>query len=406
MRILAAALADISPARLRADDSTLVAFGTRHTLSDTMSDTRGVGAARRWLYRTLTQDAHACGGCLRVEYDPFDVAAERAPGKPTVHVVNVLAWLPGRDTTRVVVMGGHHDSCRCSLDLFNATSDAPGANDDGSGSSAVLELARVFSERYPHGLEATVVFALYSGEEEGLWGSIHLAERLHRQGYHVVAGMTDDIVGNVRDETGRVDSTSVRIFGAEPENGPSRELARYVWALDGLYEPDFQIVPVFRVDRLGRGGDHIPFVMAGDAGLRFTERLEDYARQHLPTDDFAHVDFDYVARVARLNGATIGALAAAPAPPDSAFAVRDTASGGQFWHLAWTPVAGAVRYEVLVRRTTSPTYERVIDAGPATSYLLREQLDDEWAAVRAVAPTGARSLALSVLRVARPTPTR
>jgi hypothetical protein len=300
-------------------------------------------------------------------------------------------------------MGGHYDSCRCSLDSFDATGDAPGANDDGSGSSAVIELARVMSHHYPRGLNATVIFALYSGEELGLLGSTHLVERLHHQGYRVVAGFTDDIDGNVVAQDGHVDSTSVRIFAADPDNGPSRELGRYVWAVGAIYEPEFSVLPVFRVDRIHRGGDHIPFVDAGDAGLRFTERLENYTRQHLPTDDFAHVNFGYVARVARLNGAAIGALAAGPPTPDSVVATRDAAAGGQHWRLMWAPVAGAVRYEVLVRSTTAPTYERVLDAGAAPSFVLTEQLDDVWAAVRAVGPDGARSLTVPVPSPAPPT---
>jgi peptidase M28-like protein len=393
---LAGALADISAARIRATDSTLVAFGTRHAMSDTVSATRGVGAARRWIFATLSGYARDCNGCLRVEYDPSTVVVQRDPRKRSVDVVNVLAWLPGRDTSRVIVMGGHYDSCRCSLDSFDATGDAPGADDDGSGSSAVIELARVFSRHYPRGLDATIVFALYSGEELGLLGSTHLAQRLHAQGYHVVAGITDDIDGNVIAEDGRVDSTSVRIFAADPDNSPSRELGRYVWALDALYEPAFRVLPVFRVDRIHRGGDHMPFVGAGDAGLRFTERLENYTRQHLPTDDFAHVNFGYTARVARLNGATIGALAAAPATPDSAVAARDASSGGQHWRVSWKPVAGAVRYEVLVRSTTAPTYERILDAGTAPPFTLAEQLDDLWASVRAVGADGARSLTATV----------
>src|ERR1700733_5901498 len=194
---LAAALGDVSVARIRATDSTLAAFGTRHAMSDTVSSTRGVGAARRWIYATLSGYSSACGGCLRVAYDPSMVTIQRDPHKRSVNVVNVLAWLPGRDTSRVIVMGGHYDSCRCSLDSFDATGAAPGANDAGSGSSAVIELARVLSHHYPRGLNATVIFALYSGEELGLLGSTHLAERLHRQGYRVVAGFTDDIDGNV-----------------------------------------------------------------------------------------------------------------------------------------------------------------------------------------------------------------
>jgi Peptidase family M28 len=394
---LADALADISVARIRATDSTLAAFGTRHAMSDTVSDTRGVGAARRWIYATLSSYASHCGRCLRVEYDPATVVVKRDPQQRSVNVVNVLAWLSGRDTSRVIVMGGHYDSCRCSLDPFDGVNDAPGADDDATGSSAVIELARVFSKHYPHGLNATIVFALYSGEELGLLGSTHLAQRLHEQGYHVVAGMTDDIDGNVVAEDGHVDSMSVRIFAADPDNSPSRELGRYVWALDAIYEPRFAVVPVFRVDRIHRGGDHMPFVGLGDAGLRFTERLENYTRQHLPTDDFAHVNFAYTARVALLNGATVGSLAAAPATPDSVVATRDTkASGGQNWSITWKPVAGAVRYEVLVRNTTSPTYQKVLDAGAAPPFALTEQLDDLWAGVRAVGSDGAKSLTATI----------
>ncbi|HEU4698628.1 MAG TPA: M28 family metallopeptidase [Gemmatimonadales bacterium] len=398
---LAAALGEVDAGRIRATDSTLVAFGTRHTLSDTVSATRGIGAARRWLHATLAGYARDCGGCLRVEYDTATVPLERLPGRPAAHLVNVLAWLPGRDTARVVVIGGHYDSCICSLDRADAASDAPGANDDASGTAAVVELARVFSRRFPRGLHATVVFALYAGEEQGLLGSTHLARRLHAEGRTVVAGMTDDIVGNVLsgDSAGhdpvRADSTSVRIFAADPDNGPSRELGRYVWALARLYTPDFTVVPVWRLDRLGRGGDHIPFQRLGDPALRFSERVEDWRRQHRPADLFASVNPGYIARVARLNAAAVGALGLAPPPPDSVRAERATLErvrGGQGWTLRWQAVPGATGYEVLLRRTSAPTWERVLPAGPATSYDLAEQLDDLWAGVRSVGPDGQRSL--------------
>ena len=273
---LAAAIGDISASEIRATDSTLVSFGTRHTMSDTLSNTRGIGAARRYLFNKLDGYSKACGGCLRVEYDPAMMEMRGHPQRPMVNVVNVLAWLPGRDTTRVLVMGGHYDSCICArsdlgpLARFEATQDAPGADDDGSGTSAVVELARVFSKHFPRGLEASVIFVAYSGEEEGLYGSTHLAQRLHAAGYNVVSAFTDDIVGNVVAEDGSVDSTSVRIFGAEPDNGPSRELARYAWATGTIYNSSFQILPVFRLDRISRGGDHSPYVSLGDPGLRFT----------------------------------------------------------------------------------------------------------------------------------------
>ena len=156
---LAAAIAEISAAQIRATDSALVSFGTRHAMSDTVSNTRGIGAARRYLFNKLTGYSKACGGCLRVEYDPALMEMRGHPQRPTVNIVNVIAWLPGRDTSRVVVMGGHYDSCICSrsdlgpLARFEATQDAPGADDDGSGTSAVMELARVFSKHFPKGLE-------------------------------------------------------------------------------------------------------------------------------------------------------------------------------------------------------------------------------------------------------------
>ena len=398
---LAAAIADISASAIRETDSVLVSFGTRHTMSDTLSDTRGIGAARRYLFKKLQGYSEACGGCLRVEYDPAMMEIRGHPQRPTVNIVNVVAWLPGRDTSRVLVMGGHYDSCICSrsdlgaMARFEATQDAPGADDDGSGTSAVVELARVFSKHFPRGLETSVIFVAYSGEELGLYGSTHLAQRLHAAGYKIVSAFTDDIVGNVVADDGTVDSTSVRIFGAEPDNGPSRELARYAWATGTIYNPEFRILPVFRLDRISRGGDHSPYVNIGDPGLRFTERLENYKRQHLPTDDFAHVNFGYVANVARLNASVVGTLANAPAPP-SALARRDQASGGSRWMLTWKEVPGAASYEVLFRVTTAPTYEKIYQAGGSTSFLLPDQLDDGWAAVRAVGANGHRSLTSAV----------
>src|SRR5256714_5925533 len=397
---LAAAIADISAPKFRSTDSALVALGTRHTMSDTVSNARGIGAARRYIYAKLRGYSKACGGCLRVEYDPALMQMRGHPDRPMVNIVNVLAWLPGRDTNRVIVMGGHYDSCVCArtdigpLARFEATQDAAGADDDGSGTSAVVELVRVFSKHFPRGLQATIIFATYSGEEEGLYGSTHLAQRLHEAGYKVASAFTDDIVGNVVADDGSVDSTSVRIFGAEPDNGPSRELARYAWAAGTIYNPRFHILPVFRLDRISRGGDHSPFVSLGDPGLRFTERLENYKRQHLPTDDFAHVNFGYVANVARQNGSVVGSLAAAPAPP-LALARRDQASGGSKWSLTWNAVPGAASYEVLFRRTYSPTYEKIYPA-TGTTFLLPDQLDDGWAAVRSVAPNGHRSLSSAV----------
>ncbi len=389
-------LVEVSAARIRETDSILVSFGTRHTMSDTASPARGTGAARRFLHETLAGYSRDCGGCLRVEFDAAEIEVTRHPDRPIVNVVNVLAWLPGRDTSTVIVIGGHYDSCICTQDRWDFTSDAPGADDDGSGTAAVVELARVFSLKHPRGLNSTMIFALYSGEEQGLLGSTHLARRLHESGYRVAAAATNDIIGNVVADDGRVDSTSVRVFGAEPDNGPSRELARYAWATGLLYMPEFAVFPVFRLDRISRGGDHAPFVALRDPAIRFTEKLENYKRQHLPGDVLSGVNFNYVAKVARLNAATFGSLAMAPPAPDSVIARRDISSGGQKWNLSWKPVAGAVAYEVLLRRTVSATYERLIRVTSGTSYLLGEQLDDLWAGVRSVGADGHRSITVAV----------
>jgi hypothetical protein len=389
---IAAALSDIDPARLRAMDSVLVAFGTRHTLSDTVSATRGVGAARRWIHQQLTEFSRACGDCLRVEYDTGSAVITRHPDRPTWHLVNVVAWLPGRDTSRVVVIGGHFDSCICSVNSMDATSDAPGADDDGSGTVAVMELARVVGRHFPRGLDASIAFVLYTGEELGLLGSTIFAERLQREGKTVTAAFTDDIVGNVVADDGRVDSTSVRVFAVDSLALGGGELARYVWGIGATYQPQFEVVPVLRLDRLGRGGDHAPFHRLGIPALRFSERLENYKRQHLPTDDLANVHFPYVAKVARLNLATVVSLASAPARPVRTAYARDRDSGGQAFTIRWDAVPGAAGYELLVRRTTAPTYTRIVPTGNVTEFLLDEQLDDVWVGVRAVGADGHRSL--------------
>ena len=417
---LAAALAEVDPAHIRHTDSMLVSFGTRNTFSDTMSTTRGIGAARRWIHSELSQYSRDCGGCLKVEYYGKVQELRRVQGGAggpdttilPVNIVDVLAWLPGRDTSRVVVMSGHYDSCVCGLPggSYDSTSTAPGADDDGSGTSAIVELARVFSKRFPKGLEASVIFVAVASEEQGLNGARQLAEHLHERGYKVLAGMTDDIVGNVVAEDGTTDSTSVRIFAADPDNSPSRELGRYAWSLGKLYLPAFEVLPVWRLDRIGRGGDHEPYTLLGDAGLRFTERLENYNRQHLPTDVFDHVNFGYIANVARLNAVTIASVASAPPVPANARATRQgragadprgaaataSASGGQAWTLSWDASPGAVSYELLVRPTTSATWQQVIPIGTTTNCTLRRQLDDEWVGVRAVGANGARSMAASL----------
>lgn len=403
---IVAALREISAARIRETDTFLARLGSRHTMGDTVSSTRGPGAARRYLFAKLNRYSQECGGCLRVSYQAELVKIKEHPDTPMVNMVNVVAWLPGRDTGRVVVMGAHYDTCACNrtdangrpvpLARYDTATDSPGADDDGSGTSAVVELARVFSRHFPKGLDATVIFALYPGEEENLYGSRQFAKWLHDHGYRVAAAFTDDMIGNVQSGNGTIDSTTVRVYGADPENGASRDLARYAWAMGTLYIPRFRVLPVFRLDRVSRGGDHSPFVSLGDPGLRFSEKLENYTRQHLPADVLEWVNFGYVANVARLNFAVVASIAAAPPPPENFFARRASSTGGNDWNLTWNPAPGAIGYEVLYKTTYAPTWENIIPVGNVNSHTLSFQLDDGMGGLRSIGAGGSRSIAVAV----------
>ena len=402
---LVAALADVSPARIRTTDSALVSFGTRNTFSDTLSSTRGIGAARRWLFAQLQQASRDCGGCLRVEYDAAVIAVARHPQRASANIVNVLGILPGRDTNRVIVMGGHYDSCVCSVPPnggVDSTSTAPGADDDGSGTSAVVELARVFSKRYPKGLDATVIFVLHAAEEQGLLGATHLAQRLKAEGKQVIAGMTDDIVGNVVAEDGTVDSTSVRIFATDPDSSGSRELGRYVWgprrALSSRIRGRARLSA--RPDWPRRRSHAVH-----PGGLARTSLYGAARELQAPASPDRRPGTREL-RLHRPGGSPQRGHRRRRSPPrlprpiPSSRARENAASGGQAWSLRWTPVAGATRYEVLVRRTTSPSWDRVIPVSGGLTHQLDFQLDDGWAAVRAVGANGHRSLA----RAAGPAP--
>jgi hypothetical protein len=397
---ISALVASVSADTLRTYLTKLVGFGTRHTLSDTVSNARGIGAARRWIHETFRQMSRNCGGCLEVEYDAHFAANARTRGD-TVRIVNVIARLPGRtDPNRLIIVEGHYDSCICSVNMTDGTSDAPGANDDGSGTVAVMELARVFSKAYPQGLAATVMFVTVAGEEQGLLGSTGLANTLAaRSDVEVYAALTSDIAGNIHGQKGGVDSTSIRVFAGEPSDGPSRQLARYVERTGEAYVANLDVRVIERLDRIRRGGDHIPFWQNGASAVRFTESLENYLHQHRPEDRIEFVSFPYIQKLARVNGAATANLALAPAPPDSVRMERVIESGGADWQLSWKPprmandIAG---YEVTVRPTTEPRVSKIVPVGNVTSHLLQDtQADDLWIGVRSVNSAGHRSLVKS-----------
>lgn len=403
---------EVRAERLRADVGTMVGFGTRHTLSETASGTRGVGAARRWVQREFEAIGRDCGGCLEVVMPGQTVTAPPRIPNPT-EVVNVVAIQRGTtDPDRVIIITGHLDSR--VTDVMNATDDAPGANDDASGVAALIEAARVLSkERFP----ATLVYAALTGEEQGLHGARILAEYARDRGWRVMANLNNDMVGNIAGQNGVIDNTRIRVFAegtrtletqaeadARRYNGgevdsPSRNLARFIDGIADRYLTNLDVEMIYRTDRYGRGGDQVAFLRLGFPAVRLTEGSENYDRQHqdLRTeggvvygDTLDGVDFDYLAQATRLNIATMAALARAPAPPTGvtiAGAVKPDTT------LGWTAVPGAAGYRVWWRSTTAPqwTHSRRADAGATELTLPGVVIDDFFFGVSAVSADGYES---------------
>ena len=276
-------VASISADSLRANLQTLVSFGTRNTFSDTVSATTGIGAARRWIHRRFKSFSAANGNRLNVYFDFFDQPlsgnAAQATGMQSVRTANVVAVLPGTKTNRMLVVGGHYDSM--NRDRYDGKVEANGANDDGSGTAGVMELARVMSQFQ---FEHTLVFIAFTGEEQGLWGSTHFAQSAKEHGDVIDAAFTNDIVGNIHGGDGSVENNRLRRFSPDPMDCDSRQLARHIRKIASRYVPEISVDLIFRLDRVGRGGDHRPFTENGYAGIRFTEANENYSRQHTIDD--------------------------------------------------------------------------------------------------------------------------
>jgi hypothetical protein len=390
----------VSAERLEADVRRLVAFGTRHTLSDTLSDTQGIGAARRWIFAEFERISRECGGCLEVTY-----VSDVVPGGPQgripadANVVNVVAIQRGAsDPGRYVVIQGHYDS-RVS-DVMDATSEAPGANDNGTGTAAAIEAARVLSRQR---FDGTIVYAALAGEEQGLFGGRILAAHARENGWRVAAVLNNDIIGNTRGIGGHADNTTVRVFapgvpadasaaelrrllvtGGELD-GPTRQLARYVDRaarhVDGL-----DVRMIYRLDRYGRGSDHTPFFEAGYPAVRITETYEDYTRQHqdLRVEDGIHygdvpdaVDYDYTAKITALNVVAAASLAAAPAAPQNV-TIRGAVSANTT--LRWDAVEAAdlAGYRVYWRDPMSPTWDHSRWVGNVAEATLENVIIDNW----------------------------
>ncbi|RUO20480.1 peptidase M28 [Aliidiomarina iranensis] len=391
-----------SAENLRNDVQTLVDFGTRHTLSETESDTQGIGAARRWIFEEFERISAACGGCLEVYYSTGVIAGEaRIPD--ATEVVSVVAIQRGKtDPERYVLMAGDIDSR--ATDVMDSTSAAPGANDNASGVAGTMEAARVLSQYEFHG---SIVYAALSGEEQGLFGGQILAEQALEEGWRLHAVLNNDMIGNIAGINGVIDNTTARVFaegtrqnetaadarmrrftGGEVDS-PSRNLGRYISWMADRYIPNLDVMVIYRLDRFGRGGHHRPFNDVGYPGVRIMETNEHYDRQHQDLrnengrhfgDTIEYVDFDYAAKLTALNAVTLASMAWAPAPP-SEVSIRGAVQPDTT--LSWAPASEQEQdmiagYRIYWRYTDAPNWQFSRDVGNVTEFTLENVVIDNY----------------------------
>lgn len=406
-----------SPERLEADIRTLVNFGTRHTLSDTLSETRGIGAARRWIKSSFDKISTDCDHCLEVEYQrTLVLAADNRRIPEDTWVVNVMAIQRGtRYPNRYVIMSGDIDS-RVS-DPLNGTDDSPGANDNATGMAGVMEAARVLSQyKFP----VSIIYVGLSGEEQGLFGGQHLAQKAVDEGWEILGVLNNDMIGNIEGVDGVIDNTTFRVF-SEPTppneteqeriwrrfyggevDGPSRQLARYIDKMTEQFFTNLDAIMIYRLDRFGRGGHHRPFNDLGFPGVRIMETHENYNRQHqdLRTEDgiaygdvIEGVNFDYAAKLTGVNMVTLASLASAPPAPDGLMiggAVQPSTL--LEWNASDDPdLAG---YVVYWRDTTAPQWEhaRYFPANTTAVELTGIVIDNYLFGVASIGKNGDQSL--------------
>ena len=412
-------VAAISPQRIEAYVRKLVGFHTRHTASDTVSDTVGIGAARRWIKAELERCGAAAGGRLQVTFDSHIQPAGPRLAAPT-EIVNVVATLPGtqkESRDRMYVVSGHYDSI--NSDHFDVKGAAPGATDDASGTAAVMEMACVMAK---HSFDATIVFMTVAAEEQGLFGSTDWAEKAKQKNLNIAGMFTNDIIGSSRADDGRVDGTQVRLFaegipalkdmpdatrgliatGGENDS-QSRQLARHVKEIGERYVTNFKVTVVQRRDRYLRGGDHIPFLERGYPALRFTEPNEDFKHQHqnVRVENYQQfgdlpqfVDPLYVARVASVNAAALASLALAPAAPQKV--QMKTSQLENDSSLVWQPNTepDLLGYRVVWRETTAAQWQGSLFVGNVTQTTMKGlSKDNYYFGVQAVDKDGNVSVA-------------
>jgi Zn-dependent M28 family amino/carboxypeptidase len=409
-------ISGVSPQRLERDITKLANFGTRHTLSDTTSDIRGIGAARRWIKSEFDKISKDCGGCLEVSYQRGEVKKGESRRIPEdTWIVNVLAIKRGKSyPNRYIIMSGDIDS-RIS-DPLNSTDDSPGANDNASGMAGVMEAARVLSQ---YEFESSIIFVGLSGEEQGLYGGKIMATKAIEDEWEIIGILNNDMIGNIHGIDGIIDNRSFRIFseannpnedeqkriwkrfyGGEVD-GPSRQLARYVYGTTALYMPEMKPKMIYRLDRFGRGGHHRPFNDAGFPGIRIMETHENYNRQHQDIrtengiaygDVLEGVDFEFCAKLTAVNAINLASIAWAPKPPSGLMIGGAVQPSTQLrWDL--DEDENTLGYIVHWRDTTSPHWEHSKFVGKVSEYTLENVVIDNFLfGVSAVSKEGNQSI--------------
>src|SRR6185437_2938169 len=413
---IAAMVKEVNADSLQSYIKSMVAFGTRSTVSSVTDKKRGIGAARNWVLMKFEQFAAASGGRLTAFVDTTTYAADGRRVKEPINLGNTVATLKGTDPSdnRIFIISGHLDSRR--TDVMDGTNDAPGANDDGSGSAAVIECARVMSR---HSFPATIIFVTVSGEEQGLLGSTYMAKKAKAANWNIEAVLNNDIMGsNNSNETNIIDNTRVRVFseglplydldkeakriralGLE-NDGKARQLARYVKEVGERYVDNLQVVMIYRNDRFLRGGDHLPYMENGYPAVRITEMNENFNHQHQDVrtekgvvygDLEEFMDFEYLRKNTAMNLANLANLAKSPGMPQEVkVEVRNLTNGTQ---LSWkAPAYGQVKgYFILMRETTSAVWQKKIFTAD-TAVNLPYSKDNYFFAVQSVSPEGNEGL--------------
>ena len=407
---------EISSDSLKSYIKTLVAFGTRNTLSISTNSKRGISAARNWVLQRFNEFAKQSNGRLTAIIDTTTLQPDKRRVDTLLLLGNVMATLKGTDPKdkRIFIISGHLDNMRTNV--MDRINDAPGANDDGSGTAAVMECARIMSN---HQFAATIIFVAVSGEEQGLLGSTYMSEKAKKENWNIEAVLNNDIMGsNNSNETNIIDNTKVRVFSEglpayETEknavnirnlglenDGKARQLARYIKEVGERYVDNLQVVLVYRNDRFLRGGDHTPYVQRGFAAVRITEMNENYTRQHQDVriengiqygDLPEHIDYEYLRKNTGLNLSNLANLAKAPQMPDSV--KMDVKKLTNSTYLYWQPpTVGKVKgYYILMRETTSPVWQKKFFTA-VSEIRLPYSKDNYFFAVQSINETGNESL--------------